>query len=145
MLALWSRSKNYAVAGLIVILDWLLSNYLVAQFGARAVNYIAPMTFLFLGAFWYLKNHPIFNGRLIYSIMYWLYWLYAAVYVWHLTMRFVFPQAWPASYHYALFAANGVFWAICVALILFGFLKGIDNRVKGGLTGVLDRLLRRRD
>ena len=127
-----------------VAVDWFLSNYLVAQFGQRAVNYIAPMTFLFLVGFWYLKNNPIFNGRLIYSIMYWLYWLYAAVYGWHLAMRFAFPNEWPATYRYALFAANGVFWLICLALIAFGLLKGVDNRVKGGLVGLLERFGNRR-
>ena len=127
-----------------VAVDWLLSNYLFSQFGMAAVNYIAPMTFLFLAAFWYLKDHPIFNGRLIYSIMYWLYLLYAAVYGWHLVMRFALPQEWPATYHYALFAANGVFWLICLALIMFGLLKGLDNRIDGGLTGLLDRRFKRR-
>lgn len=143
-LAFWSRSPNYAIAGLLVAMDWALSNYLTGLFGQKAVNYIAPMTFLFLVGFWYLRNNPVFNGRLIYSILYWLYWLYAAVYGWHLAMRFAFPNTWTASYHYALFAANGVFWLICLSLILFGLLKGVDNRIKGGLPTLLDRWIGKR-
>ena len=126
-------------------IDWLLSNYLASRFGARAVNYIAPMTYLFFAAFWYLKNHPIFNGRLIYTIMFWLYGLYALFYGWHFIARFILPQETPATYGYALFAANGVYWVICITLIVFGLLKGIDNRVDGGLTGLLDKWFKRRD
>lgn len=120
-------------------MDWALANYLVVTFGRSAVNYVAPMTFLFFVAFWYLKNHPVFNGRLIYSILYWLYMAYMAVYGWHLAMRFAFPNSWTAQYQYAIWGANIVFWLICLALILFGILKGIDNRVKGGLLGLLNR------
>ena len=125
-------------------MDWSLSNFLATRIGPTAVNYIAPMTFIFFLVFWYLKDHPVFNGRMIYSILFWLYLLYTVFFGWHFVMRFAFPDSWPASYHYAMFAANGVFWLICISLILFGLLKGVDNRVKGGLPALLDRWLGRK-
>lgn len=108
------------------------------------MTYIAPMTGVFLVIFWYLKNSSVLNGRMIYSILYWLYCLYMAIFGWHLAMRFAFPDTWAASYNYAMFAANGVFWLICLSLIGFGLLKGVDNRVKGGLPTLLDRWMSKR-
>lgn len=123
-------------------MDWALSNYLITNFGRAGINYVAPMTFLFLIVFWRLRNSRVLNGRLIYSVLFWFYCLYMVVYGWHLLMRFFMPGEWPSTYHYAAFFANGVFWLICLSLMLFGFLKGVDNRVDGGLAALLNRWMR---
>lgn len=138
--AWWSKSPNLKIASGLVALDWLLSNLLTTWLGPAAVNWIAPMNILFAAAFWTLLRLKAFRGRIFYAPMALAYTAYVALNLWHLGGRVFYPETLTATYYFAYLTQNIIFILVTICLFTLSILKGISNRVDGGLLVFYDRL-----
>jgi hypothetical protein len=137
--AFWSRSNNLRIAALIILIDWLLSNFLTTNFGSSAVIYIAPMTAVFFCILLYLYNDKKFKGRSYYRPILFFYFLYLVIHFWHMGGRLFYPETLSANYYFVLYFSNVVFILLSLTLVGLSLLKGIGNRTEGGLMAVYEK------